>query len=165
MRKFRGVLSALVAHAGCAFALAAQSPTLSVSPARGAAVRLSERDLRALSLDTVSIAPHSGPRVVYRGVTLAQLLARAGSPVDSLRVGKVGWAILTTSRDGYRVVFSAAEVDPRLGPSQVWVVFEGDGKPLPPDDGPFRLVVPTDKRLARSARQVTAVRVVRVGVP
>ena len=39
--------------------------------------------------------------------------------------------------------------------------FERDGKPLDDAIGPFRLVVPTDKRGARWVRQVTRIRIVK----
>jgi DMSO/TMAO reductase YedYZ molybdopterin-dependent catalytic subunit len=38
-----------------------------------------------------------------------------------------------------------------------------DGRPLPEKDGAFRLVVEGDLRPARSARLVTAIRVVKLG--
>jgi DMSO/TMAO reductase YedYZ molybdopterin-dependent catalytic subunit len=37
-----------------------------------------------------------------------------------------------------------------------------DGKPLPPQAGPLRLVVPDDKRHARWVRQVTRIDIIRV---
>lgn len=63
-------------------------------------------------------------------------------------------------RDGYRVAFSLVEVDMSIASSEVFVVFERDGKPLPSDLGPIRLVVPTDKRGARWVRQLASLTVV-----
>jgi DMSO/TMAO reductase YedYZ molybdopterin-dependent catalytic subunit len=40
----------------------------------------------------------------------------------------------------------------------VLLAFERDGQPLGADIGPFRLVVPTDKRGGRWVRQVTSIK-------
>ncbi len=140
----------------------AQATVLRIDTGRGRPVELADRDLRALVQDTVSMAHAGKPPVRYRAVLLTDVLARAGRPVDSLRAGKIGWGVLATARDGYVAFFSAAELDPKLGPTRVWLAFEADGKALPADDGPWRLVVPTDQKMARSARQVVSIRVVAI---
>ena len=61
--------------------------------------------------------------------------------------------MIAEARDGYRVVFGAAELDAGVRDSDVFLAFRRDGKPLDEAMGPFRLVVPSDKRGARWARQ------------
>lgn len=46
-----------------------------------------------------------------------------------------------------------------LGATTAWPVLELEGKPLPPEAGPFRLVIPTDKGASRSLHQLVKVRV------
>jgi hypothetical protein len=48
------------------------------------------------------------------------------------------------ARDGYRVAFSLVELDSTIASSEVFIAFQRDGKPLPAEMGPFRLIVPTD---------------------
>jgi hypothetical protein len=126
----------------------------------GRTVALTVAQLRALPSDTVRHTPHEGSARLYRAVALGDVLRAVGLPLDSLRVGRAAWTIIAEARDGYIVAFTAAEADPRLGPTRVWVAFELGGGPLGEAEGPFRLIVPTDARGARSAHQVTDIRVV-----
>ena len=57
--------------------------------------------------------------------------------------------------DGYRVVFSLAELDSSFTGKSVILADIADGKPLSLKTGPFRLVVPDEKIHARSCHQVT----------
>jgi tungstate transport system substrate-binding protein len=55
---------------------------------------------------------------------------------------RVGFAIIVRARDGYTAAFSLAELAPDMGNEKVWLALEVDGKPLPTNDGPVRLLVP-----------------------
>lgn len=66
--------------------------------------------------------------------------------------------VRVTASDHYQVVFSLAELDAALGNEQVILADTQDGHPLT-KDGPFRLVVPGDKRPARWIRNVTTIEV------
>lgn len=87
-------------------------------------------------------------------------MAAAGLPLDSLRVGRNAWTIVAEARDGYRVVFSVAALDHELGPSRVWLAYETTSGPIAAAEAPYRLIVPTDARLARSIHQLVRLRVV-----
>ncbi|MGQ0765526.1 MAG: hypothetical protein ACT4OZ_07665 [Gemmatimonadota bacterium] len=109
--------------------------------------------------DTVRMSLHNAPPVLLRGVRLTDVMRSAGAPVDSLRVGRQAWIVVAQARDGYIVTFSAAELDPQLGPTRAWLVWEADGKPLRENEGPLRIAVPSDSKPPRSARQVETIRI------
>ena len=89
------------------------------------------------------------------GVDLVDVLRRAGAmPADPLRGAHLARRVEVRARDGYTVVFSLGELDPTLGKQRVYVADQCDGKPLPADAGPARLLIPGDARPARSARQL-----------
>ena len=89
------------------------------------------------------------------GVDLVDLLRRAGAmPADPLRGAHLARRVEVRACDGYTVVFSLGELDPTLGKQRVYVADQCDGKPLPADAGPARLLIPSDARPARSARQI-----------
>jgi DMSO/TMAO reductase YedYZ molybdopterin-dependent catalytic subunit len=67
------------------------------------------------------------------------------------------------ARDGYRVAFSLVELDSTIASSEVFIAFQRDGKPLPAEMGPFRLIVPTDKRGARWIRQLSRITLIEAG--
>jgi hypothetical protein len=83
----------------------------------------------------------------------------AGSPPDSLRLGRRGWIVAALARDGYAAVFSAGELEPTVGPTRAWVAFARDGAALTADEAPFHVIVPSDARATRSARQVSTLRI------
>ncbi|HOU65784.1 MAG TPA: hypothetical protein PK861_07095 [Thermomonas sp.] len=90
------------------------------------------------------------------------LLRKAGAmPSDPLRgSAQLVRYVRVEARDGYRAVFSLAELDPSLGNAKVFVVDRCDGKPLDDKSGPLRLVAPNESRPARWVRQVNSIRVV-----
>ena len=107
--------------------------------------------------------PHEGKTEVYEGVALEELLRRAGVPQGSqLRGPAMATYVQADAADGYRVVFSIAELDADLQNSEVIVADTMDGGPLAEKIGPFRLVVPHDKRPARWVRMLQSITVVRV---
>jgi hypothetical protein len=94
------------------------------------------------------------------GVALRDLLRKAGamSP-EPLHGRDLARVVTVSARDGYRVVFSLAELDATLGDRGVFLVDRCNGKPLDDKDGPLRLLVPADTRPARGVRQIDSVRV------
>jgi len=109
-------------------------------------------------------ATEHGRAGVFRGVPLAAALRLAGVPVDSVRGARAAIYVLVSAADGYRALFSLAELAPGLGGREVLLADERDGRPLAADEGPFRLVVPGDGRPTRWVRQVTTLSV-RTGAP
>lgn len=67
--------------------------------------------------------------------------------------------LLVEAADGYRVVFALPELDAAFTDRKVYLATRRDGKALTDKEGPFRIVVPDDKRPARWVRQVTALRI------
>jgi hypothetical protein len=50
--------------------------------------------------------------------------------------------------DGYRVVIALPELDPAFTDKQILLAFLKDGKPLNDKEGPYRIVIPDEKRMA-----------------
>ena len=69
--------------------------------------------------------------------------------------------VVFEAEDGYRVVFSLAELDAGILDSGVIVADTMDGAALPPKIGPLRLVAPHEKRPARWVRMLKSITVVR----
>lgn len=135
-------------------ALAAQAaPALEVSWPGGMA-HLDAAQLSALPRDTMSLAFHGGPPHRFAGPRLLAVLRQAGVPVDSLRGRGLAQYVMAEARDGYRALFSVGELMEELGNARVMVADTMDDTALPAEDGPFRLVVPGDRRPSRSARQL-----------
>jgi DMSO/TMAO reductase YedYZ molybdopterin-dependent catalytic subunit len=96
------------------------------------------------------------------GVALQEILRKAGVPQgDALRGPAMATYVLAEAADGYRVVFSLAELDAGIADSEVMVADTMDGTPLGGKLGPFRLVAPHEKRPARWVRMLRSITVVR----
>jgi DMSO/TMAO reductase YedYZ molybdopterin-dependent catalytic subunit len=94
----------------------------------------------------------------WEGVALSELLQRAGVPQgEDLGGPWLAAYAVAVAADGYRVVFAVAELDAAFGDAQVLVADTLDGAPLAEGLGPFRLIVPGDKRAARWVRMLKSV--------
>jgi hypothetical protein len=140
---------------------------LSVVGPGGKSLMLGTADLEKLTVREVDVTdPHGHEASRYRGVALSAVLALVDAPFgDALRGRALGTSLRVEAADGYQVVFSLAEIDPSLGSTDALLAFERDGKPLGADLGPFRIVVPTDKRGARWVRQVVKLSVLAPASP
>jgi DMSO/TMAO reductase YedYZ molybdopterin-dependent catalytic subunit len=113
-------------------------------------------DLEKLPHKTVSASTANGGKVKYTGVLLWDILKRAGVPQrERIRGAMMLDYVVVDAADGYRVVFSLAELDPKLSKLVVMLAYERNGKPIPPPEGPLRIVIPTEKYNARWVREVT----------
>ena len=126
-------------------------------------VTLTADDLAKMPRETVTIPDQDGTKVDYEGVTLNEILKRAGAPLGSQLRGKaLTTYILAKAHDGYQVVFAIGEIAPEFGNASIVVADKRDGKPLFGYQGPLRLVCPNDKAGARSVRMLETIEVVRL---
>jgi len=116
--------------------------------------------LQQLPRDTATMVFHDEPPVRYQGVSLAAVLKVVGVRTDSLRGPALATRLVIEASDGYRIVLALSDLDPSLGGRRVLLADRVDGKPLPADEAPWRLIIPGDLRPARSARQVVTIRVI-----
>ena len=124
---------------------------------------LSVADLKKMPRKTLSVVnPHDHKSETYEGVLLEELLKRAGvAQGEKLRGALMATYVIAEAEDGYRVVFSLAELDSGFVDSEVIVADTLNGESLAPKQGPFRLVAPHEKRPARWVRMLKSITVVR----
>lgn len=102
-----------------------------------------------------------GKEHVFKGVRLVDVLDSAGVTLGGKLKGKnLAKYVLVKAADGYEVIFSLAEIDPEFTSQTVLLAYEVDGHPLAKGEGPFRMVVPSDKKQARWIRELTTIKVV-----
>jgi len=123
---------------------------------------LTAADLASMTRARVS-TNNNGIVTIYEGVWLSEVLKKAGVPLGAdLRGPALAGYVLASASDGYQVVFSLGELDPDMTDGQFLLADEANGKPLFGGDGAFRLVVPKDKRGARSVRMLSKLEVVQL---
>jgi hypothetical protein len=102
--------------------------------------------------------PHDpGREIVYSGTPLVEVLKAGGLLLDPdmARIREtVKMSVLVEAADGYRALFSLAELDPELTDRVVLLADPKDGQAISSRDGPFRIIVPGEKRPVRWVRQV-----------
>jgi DMSO/TMAO reductase YedYZ molybdopterin-dependent catalytic subunit len=122
---------------------------------------LSLDEFRKLPQQTIQVMnEHEKKQETYEGVRLADLLKQAGAPQgEQIRGALMTSYVIAEGSDGYRALFSLAELDSGFEDSGVYVADRLDGQPMAGDLGPFRLVVPHDKRPARWVRMLQSITV------
>ena len=169
--RIRACISLLIAAVVAQFLPAAQETKAQSSGAAaelriGGAVSnpliLTVADLKKMPRKTLTVMnPHDKKKETYEGVLLEELLRRASVPQgEKLRGSSMATYVLAEAEDGYRVVFSLAELDSGILESEVIVADTLDGAPLGDKQGPFRLVAPHEKRPARWVRMLKSITVV-----
>jgi hypothetical protein len=141
----------------------AAEPILTLSSA-GQTLTLSADQFRALPhTDLTATDPHLKVEHRYSGVTVKELLSKVGAPLgEKLRGQALQLAVVFHSKDGYATLFALAEFDDAFSDRTILLVDSEDGKPLPDNAGPLRVVAQGDKRAARWARMVTSIEVTRL---
>ena len=126
-------------------------------------LKLSLDDLRKLPRKSVSTKGHDNQMHQYDGVPIGAVLSKAGVPQGSALRGKsMALMVVAEGSDGYRAVFSLAELDEDFAGEAVLIVDSVDGQPLGADQGPLRLTVPGDKRQGRWVRMLKSITVVNL---
>jgi hypothetical protein len=152
---FPAVLFALLLQAGPALC---QQLTVQIEGRKPTV--LTHADIEALPHVKVSTSA-SGAAATFEGVALEAVLEKAGVEFGaSLKGKRLASYLLVEAADGYRVVIALPELDPAFTDKQVVLAFLKDGKPLDEKEGPYRIVMPDEKRMARWVRQVTTLKIV-----
>lgn len=120
--------------------------------------QISLEDIKKLPETKLSVKDRDGKEGVYTGVYLHEFLDLTPAPLgESLRGAGLGLFLLAEAKDGYRVLFALPELDPEFSDRRVLLAYAKNGQPLDANDGPYRLVVPADKRPARWIRMLTKI--------
>jgi hypothetical protein len=149
------------------FALTLQSELalcqqLTVRAENGKQTVLARTDIEALPHVKVTTSA-SGTSTTFEGASLKAVLERGGVEFGQTMKGKrLASCLLVEAADGYRVVIALPEIDEAFTDKQFVLAFLKDRKPLDDNEGPYRIVIPDEKRMARWVRQVTVLKIADV---
>lgn len=136
----------------------AQTPPTPAPPPSPFRVTINATTLSGLPRQTISATDEGGHTNRYSGVALHDVLVRAGAPNGMPVRGKAMLSyVVVGAADGYHVLFTLPEIDASYTDHVVLIAESRDGAPLPVGAGPYRLIVPFEKRDARWVRNVTEV--------
>jgi hypothetical protein len=140
----------------------AQCQQLTIQTEDGRKTVLARADIE--SLPHVKVATHGAENdATFEGVGLKTVLEKGGAEFGhSMRGKRLASCLLVEAADGYSVVIALPELDPDFTDKQIILAFLQDGKPLDAKAGPYRIVIPDERRMARWVRQVTTLKIVGV---
>ena len=118
--------------------------------------------LAQLARHTALLNDH-GKQVNYEGVLLHDVLVRGGFDFgNGLRGKQLASYVIAIGSDGYQVIYALADLDPSITDAGIVLADKRDGKPLEPNEGPLRIIVPQDKKPARSVRMLKEIDLVEL---
>ncbi len=142
--------------------VAAEEAKLTVTDEAGKSHQVTASDIGRLIRRKFEVADHD-KKAEFEGVSLVDLLQSVGVVFGKeLKGPRASAVVLIEATDGYRVAISLLEIDPATGNRTVLLADRRDGQPLGAKEGPFRLVIPDDKRQVRWIRMIRAMRVVNL---
>ena len=138
--------------------LAATAQQVTVGGEVNTPLTLTAADLAAMPRSEAVAKDKQGTPHTFSGVALADIFKKAGVTTGrDLRGENLAKYVLVTCADNYQIVFSLAELDSSFTDRVVILADQMEGKPLPAGTGPFRVIVPGEKKPARNCFQVTAI--------
>jgi hypothetical protein len=138
------------------------SQQLTIQTEAGKQTLLARADIEALPHVKVTTGA-SGVSTTFDGVPLKAVLERGGVGFgEALKEKRLASCLLVEAADGYRVVIALPEIEAAFTDKQIVLAFLKDGKPLDDKEGPYRIVMPDEKRMARWVKQVTALKILNV---
>jgi hypothetical protein len=138
----------------------AQTPGVTIGGSVGNSFKLDAAVMSSMKKVETTVKGHDGKEHHYSGVSLYEILAKAEFAPGNLLKGKTMTKfVLVTAEDDYQVVLAIPELDPAFTDQVIVLADQEDGKALPAEAAPFRLVVPADKKPARSVMKVKKIEV------
>jgi DMSO/TMAO reductase YedYZ molybdopterin-dependent catalytic subunit len=134
------------------------SHSLTIVDVGGSTTKLSMEDLREIpqiqEKECICVGEVVGFVGVfdYKGVRVNDLLEKVKAASSISLYAKKNLYLVFKGTDGYQVIASWVELTQTAGGSRAMIATEKDGKPLPPNEGAFRLVFPGDKYVGRSVK-------------
>ena len=123
-------------------------------------LNLQAADLKAMPHSEVTDKDRDGTTHTYAGIPLVELLKQAGTTLGGeLRGKNLRKYIIVKASDGYEVLFALPEFDSDFATRTILLADTVDGAPLPSGVGPYRIIVPGEKKPARWIREVKAIEV------
>jgi DMSO/TMAO reductase YedYZ molybdopterin-dependent catalytic subunit len=139
-------------------------PVLRVEVENGKTLDLKAKDLAKFTRREAKGKDHDGKESKYGGVNLSDILLSAGAKIgkDELRGKEQAAYILIEAADGYKGIFSIAELSADFTDKTILLADSRDGKPLTEKEGFWQIIVPDEKKHGRWVRQVTTIKLVKI---
>ena len=116
--------------------------------------------LKQFPAHQVNVKDKKGLPHRYTGVYVQDVLTKAGVTTGhDLKGENLTKYVLAECSDGYQVLYSLAELDSSFTDHPAIIAYQMDGQALLETKGPLRMVMPEDKKPARSCFQLKSLSV------
>lgn len=133
-----------------------KKPTVSVTGEVTKPLTLTQEDLSKMKRTDAMLKDRDGKQYRYTGVPIYEILKQAGATVGKQLHGEnLAKYLLVKAADGYQVLFSLAELDSSFTDRVVILADQMEGGPIPSGKGPFRIIIPGERKPARCAFEVS----------
>jgi hypothetical protein len=148
--------------AGPAAEPAAVGSTLTIVDEAGVKHTLAPSNVAKLPRQTVKVTSHD-KEAEFSGPALMDVLKSCGVEFgEKLKGRHASTVAVLDAADGYRIVITLLEIDPATTDKIAVLADQRDGSPLGTKEGPYRLVLPGEKREIRSIRNVSTIHIVNL---
>lgn len=138
--------------------LTSRAQTISISGEVTKPLTLQAAELKAMPHTDVMATDRDGKERKYSGIPLVDLLKQAGATLGAdLRGENLTKYVIVKAVDGYEVLYALPEIDPEFTTRTIILADSVDGAPLAKGVGPYRMVVPGEKKPARWIREVKSI--------
>jgi len=103
-----------------------------------------------------------GEKAEFEGAPLVDVLKSVGVEFGGAQGKRAATTVVIEAMDDYRTALTLLEIDPETTDTQAILADRRDGKPLGENEGPYRLVIPDEKRPIRWIRMIRSMRVVNL---
>ena len=136
----------------------ASAVALTVIDEAGATHSISPENFSQLPQLSAKVTSHDADAKFARA-SLVDLLQKSGVKFGKdLRGRRAATVAILEATDGYRVAVALLEIDPDTTDKVALVSDQRDGNPLGDKDGPYRLILPSEKREVRWIRNLRTIR-------
>jgi DMSO/TMAO reductase YedYZ molybdopterin-dependent catalytic subunit len=120
---------------------------------------MSEADFKALPRSSVTATDANGNQTTYAGVKLADILLKAGVPLQqNIKGPDVAKYLMALGSDGFVALFALPEFDQ----GTFLVADTANNMPLPAATGPLEIISPNETRHSRWVKQLTLLRIGKI---
>ena len=138
-----------------------KEPVIKVTGEVATPLTIAMQDLQAYKQTIVNRKDKEGKDHIYKGVLINDILQKAGATLgENLKGLNLTKYVLAEASDGYKVTFALTELDKAFTDRAIIITTNVDGKALPTNEGPFRIIVQDEKKPARCIRQLISLNVV-----
>ncbi len=127
----------------------------------------------AAQIKSIDYQSH-GQKHTSNAIPLLSLLKTAGVAADlkedpkadpKTKNSTLRLVIVVRGNDGYTVALSLADLLPQIGDQEAWLALDADGSPLPANESPAKLILPSDVKPGRWVHGIATISILDVNAP